>query len=619
MDSNYFSWANLHELLDLDSHAAYAEDLIGKYHWAPKIGQDFTTRLNTFREKQHDKYLNLSVIGEFSSGKSTFINALLRTELLEAGILQGTTIASTLIEHSPTPSLRLRFHSGKLLQRSFASLQELRTCLAQIIAEAEYVKLLRDITIGLPSPTLEQNSFRIIDTPGLDATEHWHEGVTVRTLQDTSDLSIILVDAVRPLPDSLCQFVTQHLESILDQCIFVVTKMDLIPPRERKMMLRYVEQSAKAKFNMEAPLVLPYSSMQVLSTFLPQYGEDAKYPSDPVNSEASETAMIEHMARQRAIAQSVKLLTLIDRLFDAVQSKMKQMQTNYRQFLEILDLAKPKDMAQYVARQKEACCRKLDENSLQLRSTILPRIDRLTAQAKLTLLSKITASASTEALKHYVRTQLSNDIREQAGLLGVEISKIMEQDDTLRSCFHGIYGDFLNAFHTQFNRLQWQMFQKQKELQIPSHFPAPDSNSFRLSAQDVNSQPGRPMAGIGHVGTLAAGFSSGLLPSSSRLEKQKEQIRTGLSAPLDIYFSAVSTAVTDATDQYISQVRAALCAQIDSYFAAYRTATTQWLRKESARRQLLQDRITTLQEDLRQLGHRKDTLDLAKKQLFPSV
>ena len=96
---NYFSWENMNEMADIDSHIKFASSLLGKYQWDTSVKHNLEKQLNAIQEKQNDHKLNISVIGEFSTGKSSFINALIGCELLAVNVIQGTTVAITIIEY----------------------------------------------------------------------------------------------------------------------------------------------------------------------------------------------------------------------------------------------------------------------------------------------------------------------------------------------------------------------------------------------------------------------------------------------------------------------------------------------------------------------------------------
>lgn len=109
-----FSWDNLRELTELDGHIEFAGELLMRYGWDEQSQPALLRQFRLICEKQRDPKLNLSVIGEFSVGKSSFINALLRSELLESGALQGTTTVPVWIEDSKRYSLSFRRRQGPM-------------------------------------------------------------------------------------------------------------------------------------------------------------------------------------------------------------------------------------------------------------------------------------------------------------------------------------------------------------------------------------------------------------------------------------------------------------------------------------------------------------------------
>lgn len=98
------------------------------------------------------------------------------------------------------------------------------------------------VRVGFPSQLLA-NRIRIIYTPGTNSDESWHEKVTKNALKNLSDLSIILTDAMHPLPQTLIDFIEENLADIYNQCGFVVTYYDKIKKDERINILRYMKKT----------------------------------------------------------------------------------------------------------------------------------------------------------------------------------------------------------------------------------------------------------------------------------------------------------------------------------------------------------------------------------------
>ena len=122
----WFPWRDMADLSGLGRHIRFAGELIEKYRWDAEIQQELSERLERIERKQQDQCLNLSVIGGFSSGKSTFINALLRLDLLSAGILQGTTVAATVLEYGRIHQVELKRKGRKKKVFTFPDLAALK-------------------------------------------------------------------------------------------------------------------------------------------------------------------------------------------------------------------------------------------------------------------------------------------------------------------------------------------------------------------------------------------------------------------------------------------------------------------------------------------------------------
>ena len=101
------------QMADIDGHIQFMKTLMKKYEFPWKQREQLQAELKKIQVRQNEKTLNMAVIGEFSSGKSSFINALLRENLLETDAIQGTTVASTLIGYSPERIFRTCGKGGR--------------------------------------------------------------------------------------------------------------------------------------------------------------------------------------------------------------------------------------------------------------------------------------------------------------------------------------------------------------------------------------------------------------------------------------------------------------------------------------------------------------------------
>src|ERR1700743_2791839 len=83
----------------VDQLLLFFESLLTRYEWEASKKVELRQQIEEVRLKQRDPNLYLGIIGEFSSGKSTFINTLMRDDFLKMDNLQGTTTALTIFQY----------------------------------------------------------------------------------------------------------------------------------------------------------------------------------------------------------------------------------------------------------------------------------------------------------------------------------------------------------------------------------------------------------------------------------------------------------------------------------------------------------------------------------------
>jgi len=186
---------------------------------------------------QLDEPFLLVVVGEFNSGKSTFINALLGEALLEEGVTPTTQ------------RLQLIAHQDAELPRSAP----------EVHLEKARVEWLREV--------------HLVDTPGTNAIEREHEVLT-RRFVPRADMVLFVTSADRPFTESERAFLASIREWGKKVAV-VVNKIDILETEEEvERVLGFVRQGVLTLLGFE-PEVWPVSSRSALRAKLQQDGTGA--------------------------------------------------------------------------------------------------------------------------------------------------------------------------------------------------------------------------------------------------------------------------------------------------------------------------------------------------------
>ena len=637
-DANYFSLDNLNELSGVNEHLHYADQLIIAYSGEAqradekKQWEQFRNMLDQIRRKKNDRKLNISVIGEFSTGKSSFINALLRAELLASSALQGTTVASTIIEYGSRHKVEEEYLDGRPpVSTGFRDMDTMKRYLDRLTTDSSIARQLSSVHATIPAELLK-DSIRIIDTPGTNVTEAWHEDVTLRTLNEISDLSIVLIAAEKPAAETTLAFVRQNLQSVLPQCVYVVTKLDKIRPRERKRQLDYIKMRLEDQLELKNAVVLPYISPMVLAE---NRNQESTSEGDAVEidlvqlSIRTEELLFQHAAKQRAIAQTKKLTRLIDNMYQTLSLQMQRISDDYQQKLDLLNHTRRADLKSFVEKEKTERLKHFRSKMKEVEDDVEENISSAVARAKHDIFSKLDEKTNIDGLKNYISGNLSDDCSRGAENI-VRVAEDYYQP--IQSRFKKEMQHFDKAFqklYKEMNLLPLDM--SRSEYNLPGEITvetADLSTTAKYIAEEL-SKENRAMGGgaaagavlgtaiMPGVGTVLGGiigfFAGGAVAPETG--KVRDNCKSKLQTPLNNYYGSVSDKSSTAVGRYIGKMETCLIDEIDKYLKTYQDKVNQMLQKEEQQRSAIQGKISRIQADLDQIQNRKRQLSSVSIQL----
>ena len=186
---------------------------------------DFRESLSRWQQRLNDDFFRIAVVGEFSSGKSTFINALIGKDILSHATIETTATLSRLVNVSSNDERnghgRAYMKDGSIID--ILDLNELKyftTTQSQkykVAEEVEYVEIY--------IPILQTNqSIVVVDTPGLNGMA---EGLLEQTIKIVHEAhACIYILQRRGLTNNDVRFLNEFLLPYQQNFIFVQNFMD---------------------------------------------------------------------------------------------------------------------------------------------------------------------------------------------------------------------------------------------------------------------------------------------------------------------------------------------------------------------------------------------------------
>ncbi len=626
----YSTHNDLNEIIGIDSHIDFAESLIKKYRWTPDIEKQLKALLQKIRDKQNDDKFNLSVVGEFSTGKSSFINALLRCDLLPVNVLQGTTIASAIIEYSDRYKMVLRYKKGKIESHMFNNLEDMKEMHKMINSDPKIGKSLDKVMLYLPSEALKAG-IRIIDTPGTNSLERWHEETTRRAIRELSDVSIILTSASAPFPESFCDFVEENLSDVLNQCLIVATKIDTIPEDERCDQLEYIKVKACQRFETDMIPVLPYASLETAKT----YTDTDENPDRELleMSLESEKKIFNYMAKQRGLAQFKKLMTLIGMIYDSASKQLNGIKSDYENELKMLKKSKTADFSEFITDQKKSRQDSFKSKSEEVLTDVQNTIYELPDKCVDSINSKIDGYGSCDSVQNYISQTLVNDCKEETSRMVLEARTAAA---LFQKKFKEVISDFQEAFYEKFTDLEILKVDfniDETTSFTPAVIELKNMNSAtqylsEQSSKEVKTILGGAAAGAA-AGTLIApgigtiigavfGFIAGsmMTPDDSAVINDA---KNKLKAPLKSYFETAAHDAYSSLKEYVDTISKRIDAEIDKYIESYKNIVDERIKKEEKKRGDIEWKISGIRMDMDSITQRKTELNSMIAQLSKAL
>ncbi|HVU86456.1 MAG TPA: dynamin family protein [Pirellulales bacterium] len=198
-----------------------------------------------------ERVLDVAVLGQFKSGKSTLLNAVLGEPLFPVGVLPVTAVI-TRVSAGSQRSARVAHLDGTVEATQPDKI-------ADFVSESRNPgnqKQVSRVDISIPFDD-EWQGLRFVDTPGLGSI-FAHNTQATEAWMPHSSLALVVVSSERPFSDADRQLVAQAKQTA-PRVVVVLSKVDLLSEEERAEVLHFIEQALREDNDGTIP-VLPFSA-----------------------------------------------------------------------------------------------------------------------------------------------------------------------------------------------------------------------------------------------------------------------------------------------------------------------------------------------------------------------
>ena len=562
---------NLKTLTEATNHLAYLESVIASSKLSKHIRQNLEERIQEIRTRYTESTLKVAIIGGTSTGKSTFINALLQDRLLSTQALSTNTAVHTVIKHgtelavevcfrlptdeTTTKVLRLTKLDEPITILEFPELKEvfLPELITVLTTSNQIAQQIIGLTISHPAEVLK-HGICLVDTPGVDAVNMRHTQI-IRKVISQVDATIITTSAKQIIPSSLIQIINRdlHLRPFLHRCLILITGMDMIDQRERKHLVQTAQQRLDRGLMLSKNQALPpvfYASPQAEIDELEEEhiiaDEQSRYKWKK-HFKQLKSELLTYLNRQQLFIISENLLELLNHLFIALEIALNDNQVKFRKKRLALEKSDVLDI-HFFQQQNQECTRRIRELFEKTRMRMDSKVTLAREAANIKMTRTIHNARSIKALDLYVEEGLPRLIAKQNEDLQKEFSySLLEINQAAQSASDLFDKRFSEACHHSL------VLQKLSKLEFSDVIGFPDGHNLAIITSQIEESTRK-------IALKTADFN--VFRSSSMDEYKKELIHV---AQLNLIeqFLATKTSITQAIYDYYQALKAAIAERID--------------------------------------------------------
>ena len=625
--------------LDVPDHLRYIQDILDRYSLPSEQQIALRDRIQRIRQRFIDPNLYLAVVGEFNSGKSTLIDALLGDALLETGGVP-TTAAATYLHNGDLLDAAITLRSGEQIQFS-RDRERLRTLLATITPDAHRGTVRELITLATTHPALARQVVRcdithpapflsehiiIVDTPGVSSTDGEHGAVTQRVIEREADLVIVTIPIVWQISLAFESFLRETVRPFLRRAIFVVTKADnLDDPEEIDRALKHIQRQIETRLEVLSPEVFVVAARTALHQLGSASGLPAEEQRWATAFEHMRHALATRLLRERTAAIVEQIMRLLDDLIADLAASLDYQARIYAEREEAIQRETLPEYEAFFAAERHAGLESIASQRPGAWQTVETAVTQSQQRIETAIHSQVHGASDMDALQLVVATGANALFDGEMAALAKSVADVTSAVTNIGAQVEDVFTRRFSAAFTALQRIAGSYGPPNPSLaptagvSMPSLSGLAEAKGILAKGSEKGAQAtyGGATAGaiVGSfiapvVGTLiGAGLGAlfGQLFKPS-LEEQKSKVWAALQPRIAQQMAAVNAACQRELDRCLALATQRFEASVAAHSSQYRTAYQSLRAQQETARHDLANARATLRHDQAALEQRREWL-----------
>jgi GTPase Era involved in 16S rRNA processing len=197
---------------------------------------------------QQNQLIDVAILGQFKSGKSSFLNSLIGRHILPVGVIPVTTTI-TRLQYGKRERVIVRHFDGQNNEVDIGAIEEF-TSEAKNPANQKNVEV-----VDVELPSLEKYSgLRFVDTPGLGSIFKYHMETSENWLPEVG-AALLAISSDRPLAENDLQLI-RDLRKHTPKILLLLTKADLLSLEQQNEVVQFFRTALRKELHEEFPIFL---------------------------------------------------------------------------------------------------------------------------------------------------------------------------------------------------------------------------------------------------------------------------------------------------------------------------------------------------------------------------